>query len=116
MKFTRTSKGEVEDGTKMHSLQGTQQERQIKTSLYPGGLAGWLFRRLRRADTNRQAVIKQMRLLETLPLGGKRNLMLISCSGELFLVGGNLEGIESIVRVHGETRSVATKKRDGLCL
>lgn len=102
----------------MHSLQGTRQDRRIKTPLYPGGLAGWLLRRLRRTGANGQAIAKQMHLLETLPLGGKRSLMLVSCADELFLVGGSFEGIESIVKVHGETsRSIAaTKKADGLCL
>lgn len=108
---------EVEDGVKMHCLREVEAERRIETSSYPGGLAGWLLRRLRRADGNRHAAMKQMRLVETLSLGSKRSLMLVSCAGELFLVGGNVESIGSIVRVNGESsRIAAVKKADRVCL
>jgi hypothetical protein len=40
-----------------------------------------------------------MRLVETLALGGKRQLMLVTCAGESFLVGGGLESVETIVRL-----------------
>lgn len=111
------SNQEVEDEVKMHPLQGVEQERRIKASSHPGGLAGWLFRRLRRGDGNRHAAMKQMCLVETLSLGGKRNLMLVSCAGELFLVGGSVESVETIVRVSGEnSRIAAVKKADRVCL
>ena len=101
----------------MHSLQGAIQVGRTKASSYLGGLAGWLLGCLRGAGVKRQVATKQMHLLETLPLGGRRNLMLVSCAGELFLVGGGVEGIESIVRVQPETsQSAVAKKVDGLCL
>ncbi|WP_412176563.1 flagellar biosynthetic protein FliO [Edaphobacter sp.] len=101
----------------MHSLRGAVRVSGTKTSAHPGGLAGWLLGRLGEAGAKRQAAIKQMRLLDTLPLGGRRNLMLVSCAGELFLVGGSAESIESIVRVQGGTsQSIAAKGMDGLCL
>jgi flagellar biogenesis protein FliO len=47
----------------------------------------------------RETSEKQMQLLETLMLGGKRQLMLVRCGGERFLVGGSLESVETIVPV-----------------
>jgi hypothetical protein len=41
----------------------------------------------------------QMELLETLQLGGKRQLMLVRCNGQGFLVGAGGENIHSIVEV-----------------
>ena len=100
----------------MHSLQGTVRVGRTKASSSPAGLAGWLLGCLSGAAVKRQAAEKQMHLLETLPLGGKRSLMLVSCAGELFLVGGSLEGIESIVRVQGEQSRNIAMKVDGSCL
>ncbi len=42
---------------------------------------------------------KQLQLVETLPLSGRRQLMLVECGGEQFLVGGGPESVEAIVRV-----------------
>jgi flagellar biogenesis protein FliO len=66
------------------------------------GLAGWLLGLLRGWPGRREAQVKQMQLIETLALGGKRQLMLVSCGGERFLVGGGLESVETIVRVNAE--------------
>lgn len=99
----------------MNSLQGTVGVGRTKTLSSPTGLAGWLLNRLSGAAAKRQAAEKQMHLLETLPLGGKRNLMLVSCAGELFLVGGSFEGVESIVRVQREHSRNAAVKVDGIC-
>lgn len=81
------------------------------------GLAGWalgLLRGLRgQPDTQR----RQLRLVETLPLGGKRQLMLVTCAGESFLVGGGLESVEAIVRLQAQVSAVdvAAKGLDELC-
>jgi flagellar biogenesis protein FliO len=81
------------------------------------GLAGWLLGHIRGLRTERQLVTKQMHLLETLPLGGKRQLMLVSCAGESFLVGGGLESIETIVRVQAESHpDLPAKRLDRTCL
>jgi flagellar biogenesis protein FliO len=66
------------------------------------GLAGWVLGLLRGCVRQREAQVKQMQLIETLALGGKRQLMLVSCGGERFLVGGGLESVETIVRVKAE--------------
>jgi hypothetical protein len=65
------------------------------------GLAGWVLGLLRGLG-QREAQVKEMQLIETLALGGKRQLMLVSCGGERFLVGGGPEGVETIVRVKAE--------------
>jgi flagellar biogenesis protein FliO len=65
------------------------------------GLAGWVLGLLRGLG-RREAQVKQMELIETLALGGKRQLMLVSCGGERFLVGGGVESVETIVRVNAE--------------
>lgn len=82
-----------------------------------GRLAGWVFGILRGLRTERQQSIKQMKLLETLSLGGKRQLMLVSCAGERFLVGGGLESVEAIVRVQSYPSSEsAAMELDRTCL
>jgi len=42
--------------------------------------------------------------VETLALGGKRQLMLVTCAGESFLVGGGLDSVETIVRLKAEVQ------------
>lgn len=101
----------------MHSLQDAVPVVRTKGSPYPGGVAGWLLGLLRGEGTKRLSATKQMQLVETLPLGGKRSLMLVRCGGELFLVGGGTESVESIVRVPRETLpSVVANRTDGVCL
>ena len=67
-------------------------------SLGLGGLAEFLLR-VWTDRTTRTARKKRMQLLETLPLGGKRQMMLVRCDGEEFLVGGGFETIETIVKI-----------------
>ncbi len=59
-------------------------------------LAGWVLRLLR-GWRGREMQREQLRLLETLSLGGKRQLMLVTCAGERFLVGAGPESVETIV-------------------
>jgi flagellar biogenesis protein FliO len=70
-----------------------------------GGLAGRLLVRFRAYRGVRATERKQMRLLETLPLGGKRHLLLVECAGERYLVGGSLESIQTIVPMTRQTAS-----------
>jgi flagellar biogenesis protein FliO len=42
---------------------------------------------------------KYMELLETLPLGGKRQLILVMCDGERFLVGAGTDCVQAIARI-----------------
>jgi hypothetical protein len=55
-------------------------------------------------------------LVETLALGGKRQLMLVTCGGESFLVGGGMDSVETIVPLKSEiSPDVATTGLDESC-
>lgn len=80
------------------------------------GVAGWVLGLLRGWRSRPEMQRKQLRLVETLPLGGKRQLMLVTCAGESFLVGGGVESVETIVRVKAEASlDVAAKSLGGTC-
>jgi hypothetical protein len=66
------------------------------------GLAGWALGLVRGLSSERKVEQKQLQLMETLSLGGKKQLMLVSCAGQRFLVGGGPESVETIVRVSDE--------------
>ena len=63
------------------------------------GLAGWLLRMWNSRVTLRDGRARRMQLMETLPMGGKRQLMLVRCGDEHFLVGSGVESITTIVKV-----------------
>lgn len=73
------------------------------------GLAGWAISLMKNRRYPRETSERKLRLEETLPLGGKRQLLLISCAGEQFLVGGSLESVEVIVPVR-PAQSLETAK------
>lgn len=91
----------------MQLVQGAKQMSQRKAAAEPQGLAEWVLGMLRgwRGLHVAQGKQKQLQLVETLPLGGKRQLMLVSCAGERFLVGGGIDSVETIVRVAAEPSS-----------
>ncbi len=104
----------------MWVLQGTGEKElnNVATIAAPEmqGLAGWVLSLLRGWRGQREMPRKQLRLVETLPLGGKRQLMLVTCAGESFLVGGGMESVETIVRLKAEVSpDVVTKSLDGTC-
>ena len=63
------------------------------------GLAGWLLRMWRSRASLREGRVRRVRLVETLAVGGKRQLMLVRCGEEHFLVGAGAESITTIVKV-----------------
>ena len=70
------------------------------------GLAGWILGLVREglfAKRQKRPSRKHMRVVETLPMGPKRHLYLVSCDGERFLVGGGAESVQTIVRVRPES-------------
>jgi flagellar biogenesis protein FliO len=102
----------------MQLVQGARQTSKRKIAAETQGLAGWVLGLLRswRGLREVQGRQKQMHLVETLALGGKRQLMLVSCEGEWFLVGGGMESVETIVRVKAEVSSrVVAKDSDETC-
>lgn len=64
----------------------------------------WADRRV--AKTERE---REMELVEILSLGGRRQLMLIRCAGERFLVGGSLDRIETMVKLESGDPGSARK-------
>jgi flagellar biogenesis protein FliO len=80
------------------------------------GLVDWILKMFRVGRGQRETTRKQLRLVETLPLGGKRQLMLVACAGESFLVGGGVDSVEAIVRLKAEAPlSVLATSRDEPC-
>lgn len=71
------------------------------------GLAGALLQWWNERGPLRAGITRQMELLETLPLGGRRQLMLVRCGEERFLVGGGLDCVQSIVKI--------ATQQDGVC-
>ena len=68
------------------------------------GFAGWLLDltrwwRQRELRGRRQQAQRQLTIVETLPLGPRKELVLVSCAGERFLVGTGSEGVQVVVRV-----------------
>jgi flagellar biogenesis protein FliO len=80
------------------------------------GLAGWLLGQMRGWRGDGSARQKRLTLVETLPLGGKRQLILVTCGRESFLVGGGPESVETIVRLNGPVSPDSTAENmDGPC-
>lgn len=80
----------------------------------PHGFVGWLINSvlMRKQSRGRH---RRMELLETLSLGGRRQLMLVVCDGERFLVGVSGDAVQSIVGCRGELRqSQGPWEQDGL--
>ena len=110
----------MDRGDGMLVLQGTGQKELNKVATIAApevqGLAGWVLSLLRGWRGQRETQRKQLRLVETLPLGGKRQLMLVTCAGESFLVGGGMESVETIVRLKPEASlDVVMQSLDGTC-
>ncbi len=104
----------------MRILQRSGHSELHRTVAIPGpkiqGLAGWVVGLLRGLRGQCEIEQRQLRLVETLPLGGKRQLMLVTCAGESFLVGGGLENVGAIVRLKaGGPLDVAAKSLDESC-
>jgi hypothetical protein len=86
-----------------HILEQRETDKMVTiATAEPQGLAGWVLRLLQGWRSQREVQRKQLRLLETLSLGGKRQLMLVTCAGESFLVGGSIESVQAIVRLRSE--------------
>ena len=86
----------------MRLLQDMGRTNDPKVNFEMQGLVGWVFGLLRGWRGERTAQRKQMRVVETLALGGRRQLMLVSCGDEHFLVGGGMDSVETIVRVKAD--------------
>jgi hypothetical protein len=106
------------DGMRVLQGAGPRKLNDMATTACPEvqGVAGWVLGLLRGWRGQRETHRKQLRLVETLSLGGKRQLMLVTCAGESFLVGGGMDSVETIVRLKAEVSlDVAAKSLDGTC-
>lgn len=100
----------------MQLLQNVARGNGSRTVPDPGGLVGWILGCMRRLGSERRSIAKQMHVLETLPLGGKKQLTLVNCAGHLFLVGGSSDAVETIVRVQGNVSpEKAAEELDNTC-
>jgi len=98
----------------MRRVESIAQSRPAKASPKTHGLAGHLLELIRGFGERRRAAgVRQMHLVETLPLGGKRQLMLVECAGERFLIGGGPESVETIVQIAPAVAQQASAKRLG---
>ena len=64
----------------------------------PGGLAGWMLSAVSNLRTRKPSE-RQMVLMERLTLGPKKELLLVRCGEELFLVGTGADSVQTIVPV-----------------
>jgi hypothetical protein len=100
----------------MWLLQGPKGRIDREQAVEVQGIARRVFSMLRDLYEQRDVQDKQLQLMETLALGGKKQLMLVSCGGERFLVGGGSEGVETIVRVETEQlHECVVKNSDQIC-
>lgn len=109
----------MDRSVEMRELQETRHEElndsAAKAVFEVQGLAGWVMGQLRDLRSRREGQRRQLRLVETLPLGGKRQLMLVTCGGESFLVGGGMDSVETIVPLKNETSLDAMTDLDESC-
>jgi len=54
-------------------------------------------RNLAARTLRRPPASRRLELLETLPLGGKRQLLLVACDGQSYLVGAGTDSVSAIV-------------------
>jgi flagellar biogenesis protein FliO len=102
----------------MRLLQGIDREFERETPVAASemqGLAGWVLGLLQKDKRERGSRQKQLRVVEILPLGGKRQLMVVEYAGERFLVGGGLESVQTIVRLQDVESPSLAKSVDGPC-
>jgi hypothetical protein len=86
-------------GVGMRFFQGVRSADSDEGALEIQGLAGWLLSLTRSWRGRAVSQQRQLQLVEALALGGRRQLMLVRCAGETFLVGGSYESVETIVRL-----------------
>jgi flagellar biogenesis protein FliO len=76
---------------------------QKDSSRTPGLLQAAMGALIRLAGARNAAARRRMQVVETLALGGRKQLLLVNCDGERFLVGTGADQVQSIVRLGRET-------------
>jgi len=85
------------------------------------GCAGWTERMVMRLGRLLRAAglpavsrrRQQLRVVEQVALGNRRQLFLVACAGERYLVGAGSETVGSIVRVMGRAAQIAEEREEG---
>jgi flagellar biogenesis protein FliO len=69
-----------------------------------GGLVGFVMDAVQRGRSGLRGKreVKRMKVEETLSLGGRRQLMLVSCGERKYLVGAGSDGVQTIVAVEDD--------------
>jgi flagellar biogenesis protein FliO len=75
------------------------------TGTQPEGIAAWVLNKLLTFRGRSATEKRELSLLETLSLGGKRQLILVACGGQRYLVGVGPESVQTIVLVLRETKA-----------
>jgi flagellar biogenesis protein FliO len=80
-------------------MAGQANERQ---NGFMAGWTGWLLRKFRSglAGVGRPRGERRLELIETLQLGGKRQLLLVLCDGQRVLVGAGGDSVHSIAEMN----------------
>lgn len=86
-------------GNGMQLVQGSRETDPREIVAGTQSLAEWLLGLLRSRRGLREPQVKQLHIVETLSLGGRRQLMLVRCGEERFLVGGGPESVETIIPI-----------------
>jgi flagellar biogenesis protein FliO len=76
------------------------------------GAVGWILDRLLTLRSRNVTGKRELQLLETLSLGGRRQLMLVECGNQRYLVGVGTECVETIVAVIGQP-FIPAQAKDG---
>jgi flagellar biogenesis protein FliO len=69
------------------------------------GLAAWILTHMRKPlgagflKFGKARTERRMELVEVLPLGGKRQLMMVVCDGHRYLVGAGSDSVQSIAEI-----------------
>ncbi|SNS45085.1 Flagellar biosynthesis protein, FliO [Granulicella rosea] len=89
---------------------GAEQARKVA----PGGLAGWLiaaFAGLAAGGwrSRTAAPTRQLKLVETLSLGGRRQLVLVSCGEERLLIGIGPDSVDSMIHLSDDAHTATSK-------
>src|SRR5260370_17875518 len=77
----------------------------------PSTLISRVVAAIRHAFTGRTRSQRRMSLLETLQLGGKRQLMLVLCDGQKYLVGAGSDSVHSIAEMREQTIAAGISPR-----
>jgi len=80
-------------------MQGAAQKDSSRTPRLLQAVMGVMIR----LSGARTSTARRMQVVETLALGGRKQLLLVSCDGERFLVGTGADQVQSIVRLGRET-------------